>query len=253
MSWRSLEKTNNRHLADTNRYKTTCYDSKSLVATSDLGHFKITYISETLNKKPFDDTVAPRQNTSIHAPAGVAKGQKNMQALLNNKGIARLLEDIAEKIYETISKKEDTPPAIVGIRSRGELLAERLKKILEKKFGKDIDRGTLDITLYRDDLNQMGYEQPVVRATEIEFDIDDRIIILVDDVLKTGRTVRAALDAIIDLGRPKVIKLAVLIDRGQRELPISPDYVGKRIEAPKDKKIMVRLKEVDKLEDVTLE
>jgi len=142
--------------------------------------------------------------------------------------------------------------ALVGIRSRGEILAQRLQKMIQPRLG-SIDRGTLDITLYRDDLDRMGYQQPKVRSTEIDFNIDDRLIILVDDVLNTGRSVRAALDALIDLGRPCAIRLAVLIDRGHRELPIRADYVGKTIDAPPDKRVQVCLKEVDDKEQAFLE
>jgi pyrimidine operon attenuation protein / uracil phosphoribosyltransferase len=116
-----------------------------------------------------------------------------------------------------------------------------------------VDCGTLDITLYRDDLNRMTRQQPEVRTTEISFPIDDRLIVLVDDVLNTGRSARAALGALIDLGRPRAIRLAVLIDRGQRELPISADYIGKRIEAPREQRVNVYLREVDGREEVVVE
>ncbi|MBN2377651.1 MAG: bifunctional pyr operon transcriptional regulator/uracil phosphoribosyltransferase PyrR, partial [Sedimentisphaerales bacterium] len=140
-----------------------------------------------------------------------------------------------------------------GIRSRGEILAERLRVKLEALGAAGVDCGTLDITLYRDDLDQMGYQQPTVRSTEIDFDINDRVIVLVDDVLNTGRSIRAALDALIDFGRPKAIRLAVLVDRGARELPIAADFVGKVIEAPADKRVQVYLSEVDDTEKVILE
>ena len=170
---------------------------------------------------------------------------------MDSQQIAELLEEIAAEIAASARQAETL--ALVGIRSRGEILAHRLQIILLDKWSLKTDRGTLDITLYRDDLNQMGYQQPVVRATEIDFNIDDRLIILVDDVLNTGRSVRAALDALIDLGRPEAIRLAVLVDRGSRELPIRPDYVGKTIEAPSDKRVNVYLQEPDKREEVVLE
>jgi pyrimidine operon attenuation protein/uracil phosphoribosyltransferase len=174
-----------------------------------------------------------------------------MQVILDEKQIAELLEVLIAQIIKAV------PPgaslALVGIRSRGEILAQRLQSQLQGQLGSTIDCGTLDITLYRDDLNQMGYQQPTVRATEIDFNIDDRLIVLVDDVLNTGRSIRAALDALIDLGRPRAIRLAVLIDRGQRELPISADYVGKIIDVPSDKRVHVCLQEVDDREEVVLE
>jgi len=143
--------------------------------------------------------------------------------------------------------------ALVGIRSRGEILAVRLEQLLSQEGFDQLDRGTLDITLYRDDLNQMGYQQPTVRSTEIDFDINDRLIVLVDDVLSTGRSVRAALDALMDLGRPRAIRLAVLIDRGGREFPIGADFVGQKIEVPEAQRVQVYLREEDNKEEVVLE
>lgn len=174
-----------------------------------------------------------------------------MQVILNSKEISGLLDKIAGDIAASLP--EGVKVALVGIRSRGEILAQRLHKLLQELRGGDVDQGTLDITLYRDDLNHMGHEQPVVRATEIDFDIDDRLLILVDDVLSTGRSVRAALDALIDLGRPKAIRLAVLLDRGSRELPINADFVGQVIEVPGNKTVQVYLQEVDNREEVALE
>ena len=174
-----------------------------------------------------------------------------MQVILDADQIEKTLTRVAGEIVAALPREASV--ALVGIRSRGEILAQRLHKKLQGKIAAPIECGTLDITLYRDDLNQMGYEQPTVRATEIDFSIDDRFIILVDDVLNTGRSVRAALDALIDLGRPRVIRLAVLIDRGCRELPISPDYTGKTIDAPANKRVHVYLREVDDSEQVVLE
>ena len=174
-----------------------------------------------------------------------------MKVILDRDQINKLLEEITGEILADIG--QDARVALVGIRSRGEILAQRLQKMLQEKTNLPIDCGTLDITLYRDDLNQMSYQQPTVRATEIDFSIDDRVIILVDDVLNTGRTVRSALDALIDLGRPQAIRLAVLLDRGCRELPIRADYTGQTIDAPPDKKIHVYLQEMDDSEQVVLE
>ncbi len=173
------------------------------------------------------------------------------KVILESGQISGALEEMAGQILS--SAGEGGSVALVGIRSRGELLAERLKGLLSDLGAGEVDCGTLDITLYRDDLDQMGYQQPTVRSTEIDFDINDRVIVLVDDVLNTGRSIRAALDALIDFGRPKAIRLAVLVDRGARELPIAADYVGKVIEAPADKRVQVYLSEVDDTEKVILE
>jgi len=174
-----------------------------------------------------------------------------VQVILDEKEIAERIDDLVEQIVGDIPA--DVTPALVGIRTRGQMIAERLQSKLAQRYTEPIECGTLDITLYRDDLNQMGAAQPIVRATEIDFNIDDRLIVLVDDVLNTGRSVRAALDALADLGRPRAIRLAILIDRGQRELPIRPDYVGKIMDAPADKRVRVYLREVDEKEEVVLE
>ena len=133
-------------------------------------------------------------------------------------------------------------------------LARRIAKRLHEITGREVPTGALDITLYRDDLMRHAVgPQPVVRSTDILFDIDDRLILLVDDVLYTGRTVRAALDALIDFGRPKAIQLAVLIDRGHRELPIKADYVGKNVPTSRRESVQVRLEEVDGHDDVLIQ
>ena len=174
-----------------------------------------------------------------------------MQIILNKSQITEQIDDLIEQIVRDIPA--GVTPALVGIRTRGQTIAERLQRKLAQRYAEPIECGTLDITLYRDDLNQMGAAQPIVRATEIDFTIDDRLIVLVDDVLNTGRSVRAALDALADLGRPQAIRLAILIDRGQRELPIRPDYVGKIMDAPAQKRVRVYLQEVDEKEEVVLE
>jgi pyrimidine operon attenuation protein/uracil phosphoribosyltransferase len=175
-----------------------------------------------------------------------------MKVLLNAKQIEQALKKLATGIVS------DTPDgveiAVIGIRSRGEILAQRLAGILSEKIGSDTPCGTLDITLYRDDLNSpKGNSQPNVRTTEIGFDIDDKIIILVDDVLHTGRSARAAMDALIDLGRPKAIRLAVLVDRTGREYPIQADYAGYTTNAKPGKLVHVLLKESDDKEQVVVE
>jgi pyrimidine operon attenuation protein/uracil phosphoribosyltransferase len=175
-----------------------------------------------------------------------------MKVILDCKQIQRILNDLAKHIIS------DTPPrldiAVIGIRSRGEVLAQRLSSRLSGQLGKDVPCGTLDITLYRDDLNSPhGTAQPQVRTTEIGFDIDDKIIILVDDVLYTGRSARAAMDALIDLGRPRAIKLAVLVDRLGRELPIQADYAGYKTDAAPGKLVKVSLVESDGKDQVVIE
>ena len=175
-----------------------------------------------------------------------------MKVLLNAKQIEQALEKLASDIVS------DTPEgveiAVIGIRSRGEILAQRLAGILSEKIGGDVPCGTLDITLYRDDINSpQGNQQPTVRTTEIGFDINDKIIVLVDDVLHTGRSTRAAMDALIDLGRPKAIRLAVLVDRAGREYPIQADYAGYKTNEKPDKLVQVLLKESDDKEQVVVE
>ena len=139
----------------------------------------------------------------------------------------------------------------MGIRTRGVPIAERLAENIEKIEGKKPPVGVLDITLYRDDLSTLAY-QPIVRPTELPVDITGKIVVLVDDVLYTGRTIRAALDAIIDNGRPKTIQLAVLVDRGHRELPIRADFVGKNVPTSSKEVISVQLQATDEAENVIL-
>ena len=166
--------------------------------------------------------------------------------------ISRTLTRIAHEIVERTKGVEDL--ALVGIRTRGVHLARRIAQALHEISGQDVPTGALDITLYRDDLMRLTVgPQPLVRLTEIPFSIDDRRILLVDDVLYTGRTIRAALDALIDFGRPKVIQLVVLVDRGHRELPIKADYVGKNIPTAATESVHVRLVETDGRDDVTVE
>jgi pyrimidine operon attenuation protein / uracil phosphoribosyltransferase len=166
--------------------------------------------------------------------------------------IDRSLTRIAHEIVERNRAIENL--ALIGIRERGVHLAGRLATRLTAITGHKVQTGALDITLYRDDLmrHPVG-PQPLVRSTDIFFDIDDRTILLVDDVLYTGRTIRAALDALIDFGRPRAIQLAVLVDRGHRELPIKADYVGKNVPTSRRESVQVRLSEVDGHDDVLIE
>jgi pyrimidine operon attenuation protein/uracil phosphoribosyltransferase len=175
-----------------------------------------------------------------------------MKIILDSKQIKQVLKDLADSIIsETVP---DLHIAVIGIRSRGEILAQRLSKLLSKKLGKEVPCGTLDITLYRDDLNSpQSAAGPQVRTTEIGFDIDDKIIVLVDDVLYTGRSARAAMDALIDLGRPRAIRLAVLVDRLGREFPIQADYAGYKSHAHPDNLVQVNLVESDGKDEVVVE
>ncbi len=166
--------------------------------------------------------------------------------------VSRSLTRIAHEILERNRGVEDL--ALVGIRARGVPIAERIARHLKEFSGIDVPTGALDITLYRDDLTrQKPSAQPLIRRTEINFSIDDRVILLVDDVLFTGRTIRAAFDALIDFGRPKAIQLVALIDRGHRELPIRADYVGRNIPTSRSQSVQVRLQEIDGKDEVEVE
>ncbi|MBM4024797.1 MAG: bifunctional pyr operon transcriptional regulator/uracil phosphoribosyltransferase PyrR [Planctomycetes bacterium] len=183
-----------------------------------------------------------------------------MKVILNAEQIERALGRVADEIAGAQPARQagqaatDTGLAIIGIRSRGEILAQRLADRLSQKLRKPIPCGTLDITLYRDDLNApQGNSQPQVRTTEIGFDIDGKIIILVDDVLYTGRSARAAMDALIDLGRPKAIRLAVLVERAGRELPIQADYTGGKADVQPEQSVQVCLVESDGRDEVVVE
>ena len=169
--------------------------------------------------------------------------------LMDSEGIRRALTRIAHEIVEKNKGVDNI--VLVGIRTRGVPIAERLAENIEKIEGKKPPVGVLDITLYRDDLSTLAY-QPIVRPTELPVDITGKIVVLVDDVLYTGRTIRAALDAIIDNGRPKTIQLAVLVDRGHRELPIRADFVGKNVPTSSKEVISVQLQATDEAENVIL-
>jgi len=170
--------------------------------------------------------------------------------VLDEAALERALTRISHEILERNSGA--TTLAFVGLRTRGVTLAERLADRIAAIDGTKVPVGTLDITLYRDDLG-LKTDQPRVRGTDIPFPVKGRTIVLVDDVLFTGRSIRAALDALIDLGRPKMIQLAVLIDRGHRELPIRPDYVGKNLPTSRRESVAVRLREHDGEDRVVIE
>ncbi|MDD5747411.1 MAG: bifunctional pyr operon transcriptional regulator/uracil phosphoribosyltransferase PyrR [Candidatus Omnitrophica bacterium] len=169
--------------------------------------------------------------------------------LMDNQMVQRTLTRISHEILER--NKGTANLAIVGIRCRGAYLAQRIAQMIKEIDGGKVPVGILDITLYRDDLTMIA-ACPVVHSTKIDFDIDEKKVVLVDDVLFTGRTIRCALDELIDLGRPQNIQLAVLIDRGHRELPIRADYVGKNVPTTREESVEVRLEEVDGNDEVIL-
>ncbi|MDQ3399660.1 MAG: bifunctional pyr operon transcriptional regulator/uracil phosphoribosyltransferase PyrR [Candidatus Limnocylindria bacterium] len=172
-----------------------------------------------------------------------------MSILLTADDVRRAITRIAHEIVER--ERDFSQLAIVGVRARGDMLATRLRDALRATCGREVPLGLLDITLYRDDLTRIGYS-PTVHRTDIPFPVDDRVVILVDDVLFTGRTVRAAMDALLDYGRPRAIRLAVLVDRGHRELPIRADFVGKNIATALGDDVRVRLVESDGRDEVEL-
>ncbi|NQU75899.1 MAG: bifunctional pyr operon transcriptional regulator/uracil phosphoribosyltransferase PyrR [Planctomycetes bacterium] len=165
-----------------------------------------------------------------------------MEQLLSAEQVAEAMDGLYQAIVAQLPAR--VPLAIVGIRTRGEIIAQRLADRLAGSHKGRMYHGVLDITFYRDDLSRRK-KAPLVRATELDFDPDDKLVLLVDDVLHTGRSVRAAIAAILDFGRPRAIRLAVLIDRGGRELPIAADFVGKRLEVPNKLRVQVQLAEHD--------
>jgi pyrimidine operon attenuation protein/uracil phosphoribosyltransferase len=175
---------------------------------------------------------------------------REKHVLMDEMDIKRALTRITHEIIEKNKGVENV--AVIGIRRRGGPLADRLAENIEAIEGFKVPVGILDITLYRDDLTTMA-SQPLVRRTEVNFDINDKVIVLVDDVLYTGRTIRAALDALIDLGRPQSIQLAVLIDRGHRELPIKADFVGKNVPTSRLESVAVLVKEFDDRDAVIIQ
>jgi len=174
-----------------------------------------------------------------------------MSVVLDADRMARSLARIAHEILERNRGLDEI--AFAGIRTRGVPLARRIAKVIQDISGHEVPTGALDITLYRDDLMRPPVgPQPLVRKTEINFSIDDKRILLVDDVLYTGRTIRAALDALIDFGRPREIQLVVLVDRGHRELPIKADYVGKNLPTSAAQSVQVHLAEIDGRDEVEI-
>lgn len=174
---------------------------------------------------------------------------KNVRVIMDELGIERALKRIAHEVLERNKSIKDT--AVIGIRNKGAYLAQRLARYIEEIEKTEVQVGILDINLYRDDLSVIA-KQPVVRKTEINFNIDNKKIILVDDVLFTGRTIRCAMDALVDFGRPKNIQLAILIDRGHRELPIRADYVGKNVPTSREEIVEVMLSEAGENDQVII-
>jgi pyrimidine operon attenuation protein / uracil phosphoribosyltransferase len=177
------------------------------------------------------------------------------RVLLDQEALRRTLRRIAHEIVE---KHDDLDSlALVGIYTRGVFLAQRLRSLIEDFTGATVPTGALDITFYRDDVGvrsgeQPAHPQPVLKATRLDFPLEGRSVVLVDDVLYTGRTVRAAIDALFDYGRPQRIQLAVLVDRGHRELPIRPDYVGKNLPTARRERVNVQLVEIDEVDRIVL-
>ncbi len=170
------------------------------------------------------------------------------RVLLDEADLQRTLRRIAHEIVEKHPDLDEL--ALVGIHTRGVYLADRLADLVEQFTGTRVPTGALDISFYRDDVR--AHPQPVVRATRLDFDLDERSIVLVDDVLFTGRTIRSAIEALFGFGRPQRVQLAVLVDRGHRELPIRPDYVGKNLPTSRTERVNVQLSEVDEVDRVVL-
>jgi pyrimidine operon attenuation protein / uracil phosphoribosyltransferase len=177
------------------------------------------------------------------------------KVLLDDEAISRTLSRIAHEIIERNEELDSV--ALVGIHTRGVPLAQRLRRLVEERSGEEIRLGQLDITFYRDDVHVRAGQaprrpQPLVRDSKLDFSLEGRTVILVDDVLYTGRTIRAAIDALFEYGRPERVQLAVLADRGHRELPIRPDYVGKNLPTTRGERVQVELVEVDEIDRVLL-
>ena len=177
------------------------------------------------------------------------KGYRVKQVLMDRKKMTRALKRLADEIADRNTDLEDV--CLVGVYTRGVDLARRLQKHLKREENVEVPVGTIDIALYRDDA-MLGLPEPQIGPTHLDFGVTGKIVVLVDDVLYTGRTTRAALDALMDFGRPKAVQLLVLVDRGHRELPIQADYVGRRYETVKNESVRVRLAEVDDEDTVVL-
>jgi pyrimidine operon attenuation protein/uracil phosphoribosyltransferase len=177
------------------------------------------------------------------------------RVLLDEESIRRTLSRIAHEIIERNEELDSV--ALVGIHTRGVPIAHRLRHLIEERSGEEVELGQLDITFHRDDVHVRAGQaprraQPLARETKLDFELEGRTVILVDDVLYTGRTIRAAIDALLEYGRPERVQLAVLADRGHRELPIRPDYVGKNLPTGRNERVQVELMEIDEIDRVML-
>src|SRR5436190_1983788 len=205
----------------------------------------------TLHAESRGSGARPERHPRAHRPAHTEREK----VLLDREDVERTLSRIAHEIIE--GNPDLDRVALVGIHTRGVPLAQRLRRLIDEFAGTEVALGQLDITFYRDDVQVRGGEapqhpQPLVRATKLDFPLEGKTCVLVDDVLYTGRTIRAAVEALFDYGRPARVQLAVLADRGHRELPIRPDYVGKNLPTHRDERIQVQLVEVDEVDRVLL-
>ena len=206
-------------------------------------HSRACTYRKDIGAKALEVDFRPMNRTAARFPTG--------KVVLDAKGIAETISKLtAQAIAKEFGSQRDEV-ALVGIQTRGVLVARRIAAQLNAKWNRDVPVGVLDITLYRDDVHAIG-DQPEVKETEIPFDMEDRPVVLVDDVLFTGRTIRSAMNALADYSRPECIRLAVLVDRGHRELPIGADYVGLTLELGKDDVVDVNLKEIDEEEAVRI-
>jgi pyrimidine operon attenuation protein/uracil phosphoribosyltransferase len=192
---------------------------------------------------------------NTHVPSQAGEKTQPAKILLDAEAIERTLSRIAHEIIERNADLEQV--ALVGIHTRGVPLAQRLRRLIEERSGHEVELGAVDITFHRDDVHVRNgsaplHAQPVVHSTSLDFELAGKTCILVDDVLYTGRTIRAAIDALFEFGRPARVQLAVLADRGHRELPIRPDYVGKNLPTSRDERVQVQLLEVDEVDRVLL-
>jgi pyrimidine operon attenuation protein / uracil phosphoribosyltransferase len=197
-----------------------------------------------------------QRDRCAHDPCRALNAQVSPgKVVFDAEAISRTLSRIAHEIIE--GNPELDRVALVGIQTRGVPLAQRLRRLIAERAGEDVELGSLDITFYRDDVHVRGGEaplhaQPVVRATTLDFSLEGMTCVLVDDVLYTGRTIRAAIEALFDYGRPARVQLAALVDRGHRELPIRPDYVGKNLPTARNERIQVQLVEIDEVDRILL-
>ena len=197
----------------------------------------------------FHQTYTSESATTFNDRSCEAGKERQTTTLLAADDVRRAITRIAHEIVER--DRDLSLLSVIGIRARGDALAARIRDAIRANEGVNVPLGAIDITLYRDDLTRIGYA-PIVRESEIPFSVDGRVVVLVDDVLFTGRTIRAAMDALVDYGRPRAIRLAVLVDRGHRELPIRADFVGKNIPTTAGDDVRVHLVEVDGRDEVEL-